>query len=307
MRPEPELQRSLLRRLRWPIRRPLAQRPNGDERSRLAGPGIEFAGVREYQPGDDVRLIDWQRTARSGRPYVREAHTDRALDVWLVVDVSPSVDWGTARGLKRDVAVELAGIAGQLLGRHGNRLGLLLFADRPLDVVPPATGHQHLERVLARLRESSPRTAHGMTDLTATLATVHRLVRRSSVIVLVSDFLVPDGWQPTLRVLARRHEIVAVRLYDPREADLPDIGVVTFEDPETGAQLTVDTGDRKLRLRFADAAAHQAQAIDRALTSVGADTLALGTDVPLLPALARFLDARRRLPRAAAGAPLAVA
>jgi uncharacterized protein (DUF58 family) len=306
MPPEPELHRSLLRRLRWPMRRPLAQRPNGDERSRLAGPGIEFASVREYQPGDDVRLIDWQRTARSGRPYVREAHTDRALDVWLVVDVSPSIDWGTARGLKRDVAVELAGVAGQLLGRHGNRLGLLLFADRPLDVVPPAAGHQHLERVLARLRQGPSRTVRGETDLTAALAMVHRLVRRASVVLVVSDFLVPDGWQSTLRVLARRHEIVALRLHDPREADLPDIGIVTFEDPETGAQLTVDSGDQGLRRRFADAAMHQARAIDRALLAAGADTVALGTDAPLLPALARFLDARRRISGPSARAPLAV-
>ncbi|MBV9356149.1 MAG: DUF58 domain-containing protein [Chloroflexi bacterium] len=307
MPPDPDLQRSLLRRLRWPLRRPLAQRPNGDERSRLAGPGIEFAAVREYQPGDDVRLIDWQRTARSGRPYVREAHTDRALDVWLVVDVSPSIDWGTARGLKRDLALELAGVAGQLLGRHGNRVGLVLFADRPLDVLPPAAGHQHLERVLARLRESPARTVRGATDLTAALTTVQRLVRRASVILLVSDFLVPDGWQSTLRVLTRRHEIVALRLHDPREAELPDIGIVTFEDPETGAQLTVDTGDRKLRRRFADAAAHQAQTIDRALLAAGADSVAFSTDAVLLPTLARFLDARRRIPGSSAGAPLAVA
>src|SRR5580765_7876415 len=132
MPPEAGSTRKLLKRLRWTVLRPLAHRPNGDERSRLAGPGIEFAHVREYQPGDDVRRIDWQLTARSDRAYVREAHDERGLDIWLVVDVSPSVDWGTAQKLKRSLAVELSAVAGQLLGHRGNRLGLLLFAERTL-------------------------------------------------------------------------------------------------------------------------------------------------------------------------------
>lgn len=284
----------LLRRLRWTLARPLATRLGGDERSRLAGPGVEFDSVREYQPGDDVRRIDWNATARADRAYVREARAERAVDVWLVADVSPSIDWGTAECLKRYRAIELAATATQVLGRHGNRLGLLLFADRPLDVVPPSAGRAHLERVVGRLRLEPRRAARGATDLVAALRSIGSLARRPSLIVLISDFLVPDGWTWPLRLLARRHEVVAARLSDPRESSLPDVGVVTFEDPETGEQLTVDTGNTDLRERFRAAAEAQARRIDATLTACGVEHLRLATDAPLLPALAAFLDARRR-------------
>lgn len=294
MPPEQPPVRSLLRRLRWTVLRPLAHRSNGDERSRLAGPGTEFAHVREYQPGDDVRRIDWQLTARSDRPYVREAHDERGLDIWLVVDVSPSIDWGTAQGLKRDMAVELSAVAGQLLGHRGNRLGLILFAERMLSISPPGIGLAHLERIVGRVREEPRRTVRGATDLTAVLGTLSRLVRRPSVIVLMSDFLVVEGWAERLRPLTRRHEVVAVRLQDPREVNLPDIGIVTFEDPETGAQLRVDTGDARLRERFRAAAAAQAASIDSTLAACGAEVVVLSTDASLVGAMAGFLDARRR-------------
>jgi uncharacterized protein (DUF58 family) len=231
-----ESTRMLLRRLHWAVVRPLATRLNGDERSKRAGPGVEFAGVREYQPGDDVRRIDWNLTARADRAFVREAHAERALDVWLVVDVSASVDWGTAECLKRYRAIELAAITGQLVGHHGNRLGLLLFAEHPLDVEPPGAGHGHLERVVGRLR-----------------------------------------------------------LSDPRETGLPDIGVVTFEDPETAEQLTVDTGDPGLRERFNAAATAQTQRIDAALSACDVDHFTLSTDTSILPTLAAFVDLRRRM------------
>jgi uncharacterized protein (DUF58 family) len=287
----------LLRRLRWTVLRPLACRPSGDERSKLAGPGVEFAGLREYQPGDDVRRIDWNATARSDRAFVREAQAERALDVWLAVDVSPSIDWGTATCLKRERAIELAATAGQVLGRHGNRLGLLLFADRPLGVVPPGAGRAHLERVVGRLRLAPRTPARGATDLAAAVRSIGTLARRPALIVLVSDFLAPDecGWTGALRRLARRHEVVAAWLTDPRETSLPDVGIVTFEDPETGEQLTVDTGDAGIRERFGAAALAQAQRLEASFEACGVDHLRLQTAAPLLPALAAFLDARRRV------------
>jgi uncharacterized protein (DUF58 family) len=204
MAAEWESTRTLLRRLRWSLVRPLATRLNGDERSRLVGAGVEFAGVREYQPGDDVRRIDWNLTARSNTPFVREAQADGAIDVWLVVDVSQSVDWGTGLCLKRYRAIELAAVAGQLLGRHGNRLGLLLFADRPIGLVPPASGRAHLERVVGRLRLQPRSSSRGPTDLGGALNATSRLARRPSLIVVTSDFLVPDGWTAPLRLLATR-------------------------------------------------------------------------------------------------------
>jgi uncharacterized protein (DUF58 family) len=306
MRPEFSSTRLLARRLRWTVLRPLARRANGDERSRMSGPGLEFAQVREYQPGDDVRRIDWQLTARSDRPYVREAHDERGLDIWLVVDVSPSVDWGTAQGLKRDLAVELSALAGELLGQRGNRVGLILFAEHIVGIVPPGAGHAHVERIVGRLRDEPRRASTGATDLTSVLSVLPRLVRRASLVVLITDFLVPDGWAERLRSLARRHEMIAVRLEDPREVDLPDIGITTFEDPETGAQLTVDTGDAHMRQRFREAAARQSARIDATLRSCGAEVVRLGTDGGLLFAMASFLDTRRRQSARRAASPVAV-
>jgi uncharacterized protein (DUF58 family) len=214
--------------------------------------------------------------------------------VWLVVDVSGSVDWGTAECLKRYRAIELAAVASQLLGHHGNRTGLLLFADRPVAMVPPGAGGSHMERVVGKLRLHPRSTARGATDLAGALKAVQSLARQPSLIVLATDFLVDDGWVNPLRMLAQRHEVVAARMRDPREVDLPDVGIATFEDPETGEQLMVDTGDRRLRERFAAAAAAQGQRIDAALLGCGVDQVVLDTDRALLPVLAAFLEARRR-------------
>jgi uncharacterized protein (DUF58 family) len=227
-------------------------------------------------------------------PFVREVQAEGALDVWLVVDVSGSVDWGTGECLKRYRAIELAAVAGQLLGRHGNRVGMLLFAEQPVGIVPPAAGRAHLERVVGRLRLEPRRPAQGPTDLAGALDAVRRLLRRPALIIIISDFLVGDGWPAALRLLALRHEVVAARLTDPREAGLPDVGIITFEDPETGSQLTVDTGDARLRERFAAAAQAQAERVTRQLSAFGVDHLELSTATPLLPALATFLEARRR-------------
>lgn len=299
--PPEESPTALLRRLHWTVLRPLASHLGGEERSLARGPGLELAELREYQPGDDVRRMDWNLTARAGRPYVREAYAERALDAWLLVDVSASVDWGTAACLKRDRAVELAAAAGQVLGGRGNRVGALLFSDRPVGFVPPAAGRTHRLRLLSTLRDEPRQARRGATDLRAALVRARTLIRRRSLLVLVSDFLVGDGWQAELRPLAQRHEVVAVRLRDPREGALPDVGLVTFEDPETGAQLQVDTADRRLRERFAAAARAQVERLHADLAGCGVETLVLGTDEPVLPAFARFLGLRRLRRGAARG------
>jgi uncharacterized protein (DUF58 family) len=283
----------LLRRMQWTVLRPLATHLAGDERSLMRGSGMELAEVREYQPGDDVRHIDWNTTARADRPFVRETHTERALDVWLILDVSASISWGTAQCLKRDRALEFAAVAGQLFGQRGHRVGAILFADQPLSFMPPSAGRTHLLRLIDGLQQEMQQAHAGATNLSAVLSQVHGLVRRRSLLLIVSDFLTPDGWQTPLSMLAHRHEVVGVRLQDPRETELPDIGLVTFEDPETGSQLVINTGDRALRERFRVAAEEQTARIRMELARSGAEYLALTTDAALLPVLVRFLSARR--------------
>jgi uncharacterized protein (DUF58 family) len=283
----------LLRRMQWTVLRPLATHLGGDERSLLLGSGMELAEVREYQPGDDVRHIDWNTTARADRPFVRETHTERALDVWLVLDVSASINWGTAQCLKRERALEFAAVAGQLFGQRGHRIGAILFADQPVSFMPPGAGRIHLLRLIDGIQQEARQNHAGATNLSAALTKVQGLVRRRSLLLIVSDFLVADGWQTPLSMLAHRHELVAVRLHDPREAELPDVGLVTFEDPETGSQFMVNTGDRSLRERFRAAAEKQGTRIRTDLARSGAEYLALTTDAALLPGLVRFLSARR--------------
>ena len=292
----------VLRRLEWTVLRPLALRPGGDRLSTQRGSGLDLAEIREYQPGDDVRLLDWSAMARTGRPHIRQTYAERALDAWLVVDVSPSIDWGTARHSKRDHAEELTAAITQVLGRHNTRVGAVLFAEKPVDVLPPAVGRHHLLRVLARLRETPRRQERGPTNLGAALDLARTVIRRPSVVVVVSDFLVEDGWADALGKLTGRHEVVALRIVDPRESLLPDVGIVTLEDPETGEQLLVDTADRRLRERFQSAAAAQSAAIDRLLTARGIRRVATSTDADVLPALLELLDRRRADARHRAGA-----
>ncbi|MCC7369178.1 MAG: DUF58 domain-containing protein [Chloroflexi bacterium] len=302
--PAPERQEPIaqvLRRLEWTVLRPLALRPGGDRRSAQRGSGLDLAEIREYQPGDDVRFLDWAAMARTGVPHVRQTYAERALDAWLLIDVSPSIDWGTARRTKRSQTEELAAAITQVLGRHNTRVGAILFAERPVEVLPPATGRHHLLRLLARLRETPRRAERGATDLEAALDLARTVIRRPSVVVLLSDFLVSDGWSAALGRLAQRHEVVGLRLTDPREASLPDVGIVTLEDPETGEQLLVDTADRRLRERFQAAALAQAAEIDRRLTISSVRRVIASTDADLLPTLLDLLDRRRLDARRRAG------
>jgi uncharacterized protein (DUF58 family) len=284
----------LVRRLRWPVLRRLAVHPGGDERSRLRGPGMEYSEVREYHPGDDPRWIDWNLTARSDRTYVRESLPDRGLDVWLVMDCSRSLDWGTARCLKRSLAVELAAAAAHLLVRHGNRVGALVVDRGVHRVVPPAAGRTAVLRLLAYVDLATAAAAsEGSTDLGRSLLEAGRIIRRRSLVLVVSDFLCEPGWETPLWMLGLRHEVVAARVIDPRELEIPDVGMVTFEDPETGRQLAVDTSSRRLRERFRAAAEEQRTQLRAQIERCGAAPVEISTGEELLPQLVRFLQQRR--------------
>ena len=291
----------LLRRSRWPVLRRLGFHPGGDERSSTRGAGLEYSDVREYQAGDDPRTIEWNITARSDRPYVRESLPDRGLDAWLLVDITRSLDWGTARCLKRQLALEFSAVVGQLLIGRGNRVGALLFDDRVRSIIPPSAGRTALLQLIARMERATdgqtPSAVEGgqgagPTDLGRALAEAGRLIRRPSMMVLISDFMTPGGWQQPLSALAIRHEVVAVWITDPREGEIPDIGVVTFEDPESGEQILVDTRSAHLRARFQQAAAAQRGTIRADLLRARAAVAEMSTAAELVPQLVAFIKQR---------------
>lgn len=282
----------LLRRSRWPVLRRLGFRPGGDERSSLRGAGLEYSDVREYQAGDDPRTIEWNITARSDRPYVRESLPDRGLDAWLLVDVTRSLDWGTARCLKRQLALEFCAVVGHLLIGRGNRVGALLFDERVRAIIPPSAGRTALLQLIARLDRATQNPTDAPTDLGRALREAGRLIRRPSLMIVISDFMTPAGWQQSLRTLAIRHEVIAVWIRDPREGEIPDVGVVTFEDPESGRQILVDTRSQKLRARFQDAAEEQRQGIRDDLVRARSAVAEMSTDAELVPQLVRFIKQR---------------
>ena len=258
----------------------------------MRGAGLEYSDVREYQAGDDPRTIEWNITARSDRPYVRESLPDRGLDAWLLVDITRSLDWGTARCLKRQLALEFSAVVGQLLIGRGNRVGALLFDDRVRSILPPSAGRTALLQLIARMERATETPTGGPTDLGRALAEAGRLIRRPSMMVLISDFMTPGGWQQPLSALAIRHEVVAVWITDPREGEIPDIGVVTFEDPESGEQILVDTRSAHLRARFQQAAAAQRGTIRADLLRARAAVAEISTAAELVPQLVAFIKQR---------------
>ncbi len=287
------LKHDALRRVRWPILKRLGFHAWGDERSSVRGPGVEYAESREYEFGEDARTIDWNLSARSDRIYVRESHPDRGLDAWLIVDASASLDWGTALMLKREAAIDMASAASSLIARHGSRVGAIVFDANVRRILPPVAGRRgrlHLVGSLDADLSSAPTGA--ATALAAALWQAVKVIRRPGLLIVISDFLAAGGWQRPMAVLGHRHELVAARVVDPTEMAVPDIGVVTFEDPETGRQLHVDTSDRRLRERFQLAAIEQSLRISTDLKRAHAVQFEITTAQPFLPQLTEYL--RRR-------------
>jgi len=292
---------ALLKRLEWTVIRRLDGLLQGDYRTLLRGAGIDLADLREYQYHDDVRHIDWNVTARLQQPYVRQFTEDRELAAWFLVDLSASVDFGSDLRAKRGVAREFVGVLSRLLTRHGNRVGALLYGTSVDTVIPARAGRLHVLHLLQRMAQRPAESAAGATQLRELLLAGQRIVKRRSTIFVVSDFISPPGWEEALAQLSRRHDVTAVRLYDPLEMELPDLGLVTMRDAETGEQLLVDTHDAGFRARFAAAAQARASALLSSLAQAGVDTLELATDDDLLDAILRFADLRRQRSRIAAG------
>ena len=283
-----------LDRLDWTVIRRLDGLLQGDYRTIFKGHGLDLADIREYAVGDDVRHIDWNVTARLDAPYVREYLEDREISAHFLLDVSPSVDFGTVDRRKRDLLVDFTAVLARLLTRHGNKVGATLYGTRVERMIPARGGRIQVLRILDEL-ERRPRVDRApLTSLAELLDAGMRRLRRRSLVFVVSDFFSASGWEERLVRMARRHETMAVRLADPREAELPDIGPVILTDSETGEQLRVDTHDSGFRSRFAAAAKRREDALRAAFARANVEELVLRTDEDLVRTVVRFAHTRKR-------------
>jgi uncharacterized protein (DUF58 family) len=283
----------LLRALQIEIGRRMEGMLAGDYRSSRYGVGVELAQVRPYVPGDDVRKMEWNVTARTGQPHVRVDLAERVLVTWLVLDTSPSMQFGTGERRKADVADGVAVATGHVATRRGNRLGVVTLINPTPKTLPPAQGRMGLIGLLAALDREPEQQRVGATSLGAALTRANVMARQRGIVVLVSDFRGPLDWRKPLLDLMSRHEILAVEIRDPREQELPDVGELWLVDPETGKQLRVDTRSKTLRDRFAVAAAEERSGVARVLSSLGVPHVVLSTQGDWLRAFATFLGGRR--------------
>ena len=292
---------AVLRRLEWTVIRRLDGLLQGDYRTLFRGFGLDLADLREYQYGDDVRHIDWNVTARLQTPYVREYHEDREVTAWFLLDLSSSLDFGSGEVRKRGVSADFVAVLTRILTRHGNKVGALFYGEDVDAMMPARTGRRHVLQILHAMLARPAPTRNAPTDLGELLAAGAHLARRRSLVFVVSDFFSVPGWEARLGQLAQRHEVVAVRLHDPLESSLPDLGMLVVQDAETGEQIFVDTHDRAFRKRFTAAAQRREAALRAAFRDAGIDALELSTDDDLVDAIRRFADMRKRRSRLAAG------
>ena len=280
-----------VRRLRLRARRAVRTILGGEYHSAFKGTGLSFDEVREYQPGDDVRRIDWNVTARMGHPYMKRYVEERELTVMLVADVSGSQRFGTGEQPKRAVAAEVAALLAFCAVSNHDRVGLVVFTDKVERSIPPGKGTRHTLRVLRDILFFEP--AGVKSDLTAALEYLNRVQRRRAIVFVLSDFL-GSGYDEAFRRAARKHDLIAVRTSDPREHSWPAVGLVNLEDAETGRQVLLDTASRRFRSAFADRAADRVARFDHLCRSCGVDRIDAGTDGGHFDALVRFFKLRER-------------
>jgi uncharacterized protein (DUF58 family) len=268
----------------------------GDYRSLFRGNGVDLVDLREYQPGDDVRAIDWNVTARMDTPYVREYVEDREITAWFLLDLSPSVDFGSvdSERVKRTVLIDFVATLARLLTRRGNRVGAIFYGSTIERTIPARGGRDQVLSLIESLL-NHPRQAHSpFTDLAPLLGAGQRAIKRRSLVFVISDFISVPGWDRPLSLLNRRHEVVAVRLVDPREIELPDMGPLIMEDAETGEQLYVDTHNAAFRKRFREAADRREKEISGTFKRAGVEALSLSTDEDLVRSIVRMATVRKR-------------
>ena len=301
----PRTSESILRRLEWTVLRKLDGVLHGDYRTLVRGYGLDLAGLREYQLHDDVRHIDWNVTARLQQPYVRQFNEDREVTAWFLLDISPSVDFGSEQIKKLEVLLDFVGVLSRILTRHGNKVGALLYtggAKGHIDqMIPPRAGRRHVLHLLNNLMNRPALPKSPETNLGDFLRASLQVVRRRSLVFVVSDFISAPGWQEPLAQMAMRHEVLAVRLFDTLEMELPDLGLLVMQDAETGEQIFVDTTDSGFRKRFTALAEKREGDLREAFGRAGIDALELSTTDDLVDVILRFADLRKRRSQLAAG------
>jgi uncharacterized protein (DUF58 family) len=290
---------ALLKRLEWTTIRKLDGVLQGDYRTLFRGAGLDFADLREYQVHDDARHIDWNVTARTGTPHVRVFTEDREMAAWFVLDLSASVDFGSGDRRKRDVCNELVVSLARVLTGHGNRVGALLYGGGEMGagkMLPTGSGRRHVLRIAHELLAHRATKGNNETQLAQLLGRAEHVIKRRSTVFIVSDFFSAPGWDKPLEQLARRHDVVAVRLSDPLELQLPDMGMITLRDAETGETQLVDCNP-SFRRRFAEISGEKEAQLRESLAQAGVDTLELSTQADIADALIRFAALRRRKTR----------
>jgi uncharacterized protein (DUF58 family) len=280
-----------IRRLELRTRRLVESSFAGQYQSVFKGRGMNFEEVRPYTPGDEIRAIDWNVTARTGEPYIKKFTEEREMTVMIVLDVSASGDFGSVRESKREMAAEVASILAFSAIHNNDKVGLLLFSDRVELFIPPKKGRLHILRLIREMLFFSPK-GRG-TDLAGALEYMNKVITRRAVVFVISDFLAGDFSRP-LTVSARRHDMVALTVVDPAEEALPDVGVILLEDPETGEQIEVDTSRRAITGNYARLAGERAKELGTLFGSRGVDMVQLRTDRDYLPMLRSFFDRRGR-------------
>ncbi len=324
---------SILQRLEWTVIKRLDGLLQGDYRSLFRGFGLDLADLREYQTSDDVRFIDWNVTARMNSPYVREFQEDREVTAWFMMDLSASIDFGSQLRSKRAVATQVVGVLARMLTRHGNQVGAVLYnqaqgrepsiagKDSKLTllhgVIPPRHGRRQVLHLIDRIHAAPNSKSAGsadtstakhktsddlsineqpqqLTNLAQMIEASRQAVKRRSVVLVISDFISTPGWERPLSLLAQRHEVIAIRVYDPLEVALPDIGQLTMTDPETGEQLLVDSSDKHFRARFEKLSAEREKRIAQAMVDAGVDCLSISTQDDLAQAIIGLTELRKR-------------
>ncbi|MGD2157236.1 MAG: DUF58 domain-containing protein [Anaerolineales bacterium] len=284
----------ILRRLDWQVIRRLDGLLQGDYRTLFYGQGLDFADLREYQLQDDIRHIDWNVTARMNTPYVRQYTEDREITSWFLLDLSPSMGFGPAERPKETVLIDLVTTLARLLTRNGNRVGAILYNNRVESTIPPLGGRKQVLRLTHELLRETEAPIQTMTDLSVLLKAGLNIFKRRSLVFVISDFISQPGWQRPLSLLNRRHELIAIRLWDRREVELPNAGLIVVEDSETGEQLFVETSNPEFRRRFFEAGERRKAALKESLKRAGVDLFAMSTEEDLVRAIVRMAALRKK-------------